>query len=211
MIGAGEDDIQTARLIKYHNRLNHRTQALQSGLREVRSLSSGLGLPSSTEEHASHHYRRALTEGLLQGRSQESIAGACVYAASRRYHQPVTLADIAAASPVDESAISGAYRVLLKELDIGLRPPEPSDFLAKIATSVGVGYRVERRAAGFLERATDEQKHIGQNPVGVAAAALYAGAQALGEPLTQAEIADAAGVSTVTLSRQWQTFRAYLE
>jgi hypothetical protein len=92
-----------------------------------------------------------------------------------------------------------------------LRPPEQSDFLTKVAAAAGVEYRVERRAFDPLKRATEDGKHVGQNPAGVAAAALYAGAQALGEPLTQATVVEAAGVSTVTLSRHWQAFRPYLE
>lgn len=210
-IGAGGDYEQTARLNKYNNRLDYRTRALKDGLREVRSLCSGLELPSTTEEHAAHLYRRALSANLVQGRSQECIAGACVYVSTRQYHQPVMLSDVASASPVAESSISGAYRVVLQELGIGVQPPEPIDFLAKIAAKANLDYRVERRAGELLRQAVEEGRHVGQNPSGVAAAALYAGARPFDEDVTQADVAEAAGVSTVTLSRQWQTFAEYLE
>jgi transcription initiation factor TFIIB len=211
VIGRGNDDPDAARLAKYNNRLDHRTRALKEGLNEVRSLCSALELPETTETHAAHLYRRAHSARILQGRSQESISAACVYTAARNYHQPVTLTDVADASPVEEATISGAYRVLLRELDIGLRPPEPTDFLAKIAATADLPYRVQRRARKLLEQVMADQRHVGQSPTGVAAAALYAAARALDVSVTQAALADAAGVGTVTVSRQWQSFTDYLD
>jgi transcription initiation factor TFIIB len=210
-IGRGSDTSKSARLNRYNNRLDSRTRALKEGLNEVRSLCSALELPETTEEHASHLYRRALSAQIIQGRSQDSIAAACVYTAARKYHQPVTLTDVASVSPVEESTISGAYRVLLRELGIGLQPPEPMDFLAKFAAESGLPYRVERRAKELLEAAMADQQHIGQSPTGVAATVLYAAAQSLGVEITQATLAEVAGVGTVTVSRQWQRFAEYVE
>jgi transcription initiation factor TFIIB len=211
VIGRGDNEPKTARLVKYNNRLDHRTRALKEGLNEARSLCTALELPETTEDHAAYLYRRALAAQIIQGRSQESIAAACVYTAARKYHQPVTLSDVAAASPVGESTISGAYRVVLRELDIGLQPPEPTDFLAKVAATAGLQYRVQRRARELLEAAMADQRHVGQSPTGVAAASLYAAAQSLDVEVTQSALAEAAGVGTVTVSRQRQSFADYLE
>lgn len=210
-IGSGENPRKANRLNKYNNRLEYRTRALKEGLGEVRSLCAALELPETTESYAAYLYRQALEDSLLQGRSQEGVAGACVYAASRRYHQPVTMSDVADVSPVEQSTVSGAYRTVLKELGLGIRPPEPGDFLPRVAATAGVPYRVERRAGELLERAISDQRHVGQSPAGVAAAALYAACRELGEDVTQAALAEAAGVSNVTLSRQWQSFADYIE
>lgn len=211
VIGRGGDGRKAARLIKYNNRLDHQTRALKEGLNEVRSLCSALELPETTKDHAAHLYRRSLSAQIIRGRSQESISAACVYTAARKYHQPVTLNDVADASPVEESTISGAYRVLLRELGIGLQPPEPTDFLAKVAATAGIPYRVQRRAKELLETAMADQRHVGQSPSGVAAASLYAAATSLDVNVTQVALAEAAGVGMVTISRQWQSFADYLE
>lgn len=203
----GNSNDRTGVLEHHNNRLEYSTRALKTGLREVRALCTGCELSEPTEEHAAYLYRRASQEGLLKGRSQESIAGACVYTATRRYSQPVTLSDVATASPVTEQRISSDYRTLLKELGIGLRPPEPQEFLPKIATATGVPFRIQRRSRELLEKATGDGTHIGQSPSGVAAAAVYAAAEEYNEPLTQEVVAEAAGVSTVTISRQYQCFK----
>lgn len=204
----GNSTDRTWVLEHHNNRLEYSTRALKAGLREVRDLCTACELSKPTEEHAAYLYRRASQADLLKGRSRESIAGACVYTAARRYGQPVTIADVAAASPVSEQRISSDYRTLLQELGIGLRPPEPREFLPKIATDVGVPFRVQRRGRELLEEATQAGKHIGQSPSGIAAAAVYAAAEENNEPLTQEAVAEAAGVSTVTISRQYQCFQA---
>jgi transcription initiation factor TFIIB len=107
-------------------------------------------------------------------------------------------------SPVSEKRVSSDYRTLLQELSLGLRPPEPAEFIAKIATAADVSFRVQRRARLLIENVTDDGTHIGQSPSGIAAASLYAAAQMCDKSLTQADLAESAGVSTVTISRQYQ-------
>jgi transcription initiation factor TFIIB len=198
-------------LVRYNNRLEYSTRALKAGLREVRSLCAACELSTPTEERAAYLYREASRADLLQGRSRESIAATCVYTAARRYGQPVTLGDIAAASPVAEERISSDYRTLLRELDLGLQPPEPQEFLAKVATEAGVPYRVQRRARAVLEEIAEVGGHVGQSPSGVAAAAVYLAAQECDYSVTQATVAEAAGVSTVTVSRQTGTLCEFVE
>jgi len=207
VVGASYGDHDGQILARHNRRLTYSTRSLKDGLREVRDLCTACELSDPTEERASYLYRQAAGDNLLQGRSREGIAGACVYTAARRYGQPVTLTDVAAASPVSETRISSDYRTLLQELGLGLRPPEPAEFIPKIATSADVSFRVQRRARLLLEDVTDNGTHIGQSPSGIVAASLYAAAQMCGTSLTQAEVAEAAGVSTVTISRQYQRIR----
>jgi transcription initiation factor TFIIB len=119
----------------------------------------------------------------------------------------LTLDDMARLSPIEKERISKDFRTVLRALDIGLRPPEPNQFVARIGANTEVSFRVQRRAMTLLEEAEEAGHLIGQNPSGVAAAAIYAAAQEFEESLTQRDVADAAEVSTVTISRQFQKFR----
>jgi transcription initiation factor TFIIB len=207
----GDEGDRSARILAHHNnRLDYSTRALKDGLREVRGLCAAAGLSKPTEARAAYLYRRATRMGLLQGRSREGIAAACVYIAARRYNQPVTLSDIASVSPISKERISSAYRTVLQEFDLGLQPPEPEEFLPKVATAAGVSFRTQQRAREILETVAETGSHIGQSPSGVAAAALYAAAAEGGEDITQETVAEAAGVSTVTVSRQYQTLKEVL-
>jgi transcription initiation factor TFIIB len=198
---------ETKKLTRFNNRLTYSEKSLTRGLREVRSLAAALNLPRSTAERAAYMYRKADRENLLQGRSMDAIAAACVYIAARRNGPPLTFSWVADASPVTESDISTAYRTVLSKLNLTMCPPDPQEFLPRVASAVGVSYRVQRKAHLLLEEVISAGIHVGQSPPGVAGAVLYGAAKTMGEEVTQESVATKAGVSAVTLSRQWQNIK----
>jgi transcription initiation factor TFIIB len=117
----------------------------------------------------------------------------------------VTFTWLAEVSPVSESDISNAYRKLVSEFELGMNVPVPENFVDRIGSEVSLSLHK------ILQAVTDAGEHIGQSPPGMAAAALYGAAMEAKIEITQAEVAEAAGVSVVTLSRQWQTIKSVLE
>ena len=88
-----------------------------------------------------------------------------------------------------------------------MRVPVPAEFVDRIGSDAGLPITVRNRARDLLAAVRDAGDHIGQSPPGLAAAALYGAATEVEFDITQADLADAAGVSVVTLSRQWQTVK----
>lgn len=198
-------------IVEQNQRLEYFTQALQRGLREVRRLCSGLQLGRSTLERAAYLYRSATEADLLQGRSREAIAGGCVYAATREHSDPVTMADIAQLSSIEKGRIWNGYRTLLSELDLTLQLPDPRVFLPRIRSAADLPFHIQSEARTILTRVINANDHTGQKPTGVAAAALYAAARAEDIDCTQAALAEAADVSTVTTSRQYQSIKPHTD
>lgn len=195
---------------KYNDRLNHKQRTLRHGLGEVRSLATALEASGTVSDRASYLFRRATTEGLLVGHSIEAIAAACLHAAARDTGTPFALPHIAEKSAVDKSAINSAFHKVVRELELPIAPPEPSEFVPRIATDVAASIGIRERALEIIDQLVDDEKHIGQSPAGVAAAALYGAFREKDGEITQAELADAAYVSVVTLSRQWQSVEEYV-
>ena len=203
----GWDASTGGRFRRYNDRLTNQERSLVSGLREVRSVSAGVELPDSTRERAAYWYRKTAQERLLKGRSIEAFAAACVFIAARERQYPVTVDGLAEFSPVTSSKTRHHVRVLQSELDAPVAPAHPRDFLPLIVSRLGVGPAIERRAARYLEEVTADELHVGKHPAAVAATAIYAATTEAGTELTQEDIADAANVSTVTISRQYQAIR----
>lgn len=199
------------RWAQYNQRLSYRNKRLLDSLKEIRALTTALELTDRTCDEAALLFRRAAEEGLLQGRSVEAVTAASVYIAARRTEEPVTFQWIADISPVDKSDITGSYRKLLSEFGLEMRVPVPVEFVDRIGSEVTLSLSVRNRAREMLNEVRAEDKHVGQSPPGMAAAALYGAATEANNNITQEEIADAAGVSVVTLSRQWQTIKTVLE
>jgi len=202
-IARGPDD-NSDRFVKYNQRLRGDERSLVDGLRELRQLGATLELPGSTRERAAYWYRKAHEAQLLKGRSIGAFAAACVFAAARESHQPVTIDCIAKASPVEATKIRHHVQLLQCKLSVTLPPASPGEFLPAVVSTLSLDMAIERRAARYLERVTDEQLHVGKHPAAIAATAVYAAATEMDVDLTQETVASAADVSAVTISRRYQ-------
>ncbi|SFR46777.1 transcription initiation factor IIB [Halogeometricum limi] len=177
---------------------------LKQALGEIDRMASALGLPDNVRETASVIYRRALEDDLLPGRSIEGIATASLHAAARMAQVPRSLDEVARVSRVSEDEFQRAYRYIVRELSLEIKPADPIEYLPRFASEIDVPKETERTARELLENAKQNNVHSGKSPVGLAAAALYAAAQLTNESVTQHEISEVTDISEVTIRNRYQ-------
>jgi len=183
---------------------------LAQAMTELDRLSSKVTAPSAVKEKAAVIYRKALDEGLVRGRSIAAIAAASLYAACRITGTPRSLREIAEASLVDKKDIARCYRLLLRELDLHIPLADPLIYVTKIARKADISGQIQAEAVKILKEAKRKHVSAGKDPMGLAAAALYIACKRLGEKKTQKEIADAAGVTEVTVRNRFKTLKRQL-
>ena len=176
---------------------------LKQALGEIDRMASALGLPEDVRETASVIYRRALDEDLLPGRSIEGVATASLYAAARQTGTPRSIDEVANVSRIDEMEFKRTYRYIVRELSLEIQPADPEDYVARFASELGISDESERRARELLRTAKRKGLHSGKSPVGLAAAAVYAGPLLTNEKVTQAEVSEVAQVSEVTIRNRY--------
>jgi transcription initiation factor TFIIB len=177
---------------------------LSFALSELQRLISFLGLPKSVHEEVAKKYEQAVDRGLVRGRSMESVIASLLYAVTREMGTPRTLEEIAEASGVERREIGRTYRYIARELKIRILPAPPEDYVPRFASMLGLSDKVQARAIQFLKAAKRNEVTAGKGPTGVAAAALYIAAVLEGEKRTQREIADAIGVTEVTIRNRFK-------
>jgi len=202
---------QTPLWARYNDRLDHETQTLRHGLRELRALTTALEATEALTEQSAYLFRRVAKDGHLVGHSLEAMAAACVHVTARESHVPFPLEQLAEASPVALEDIKSAVSKLVQEYDLRILPPLPTAFIGRFASEVGLSQEVRNHAERIAEVLVEDEAHVGQSPTGLAAAALYGAAKAHGAGITQEDLADVAYISVVTLSRQWQTVQKYVD
>ena len=193
---------QLHRLRREHKRAKWRSKAernLGHGLGEVRRVTSALDLPENVRDRACVIFRRAHSAGLLVGRSVDGIAAASVYAGARCLQHPVTLDTVGCVARVTQDRVASSYRTLNAELELPTKPMGPTAYVPKLASELDASAQVRRRAERLADAAEAAGITIGSNPVGFAGACLYLTACEESQALTQAEVANAADVSTTTL------------
>ena len=177
---------------------------LKQALGEIDRMASALGLPETVRETASVIYRRALEEGLLPGRSIEGVATATLYGAARQADNPRSLDEIKTVSRVDKTEVARTYRYVMRELNLEIRPADPERYVPRFVSDLGVSDEVERRARELLQAGKQQGVHSGKSPVGLAAAAIYAGALLVNAAVTQSAVSDVASISEVTIRNRYQ-------
>ncbi|MFC6720258.1 transcription initiation factor IIB family protein [Natrialbaceae archaeon GCM10025896] len=208
-IGTG-GDADAGRWARLNKRLRHDREALRHGLKELRAVAAAIECSDDLTEQAAHLYRQSADEGLLVGQSIEAMAAACMHATARNSGRPFPIKEVAAASPVGADEIRASFSKLVREFDVELAPPLPTDYLPRFASEAGLPHAVRRHAHEIGQRVIESEDHVGQSPTGMAAALLYGAAHCNEESITQEELASIAFVSPVTLSRQWQTVQNHI-
>lgn len=184
---------------------------LAQAMAELDRLCDKLHIPANIKERAAVIYRKALDSGLVRGRSISAIAAASLYAACRITQTPRTLREIARQSPIEKKDIARCYRLMLKDLNLQMPKPDAQLRVPKIAAKIGVGERTQQAAVEILRRAEKIRTTAGKDPMGLAAAALYIACIMNNEKRTQKIIADAAGVTEVTIRNRYKGLKDALD
>jgi transcription initiation factor TFIIB len=172
---------------------------LMRAMNELQRLSDKLHIPFSVREMTAVLYRKALSSDLVRGRSIAAIVAAALYAACRFTKTPKTLKEVVGASHRGRNEVAAAYRLLIRTLQMKMPIHDSLDYVSKIACEAGICGETQGLAVKILREAKRKRITIGKDPMGVAAAVLYIACKLMGENVTQKEIADASGVTEVTI------------
>ncbi|QSX00908.1 transcription initiation factor IIB [Haloterrigena alkaliphila] len=195
---------QIARLRREHNRSRISSKAERNqvyGFAEIRRVNALLSLPESVREQACALFESAQSEDLLQGRSLEGFAAAAIYATCRTRSIARTIDEITSVARADDDELTAAYDAINRELGLPTGPIDPTQYLPRYASKLGLETAVEKRAREYVATLLEAGLIGGRNPSGVAAACLYAAAGEREEwpTITQADAAEVADVAPVTI------------
>jgi transcription initiation factor TFIIB len=205
---------QMYRLIKWHKRSsvsNSMERNLSIALTELRRIGSYLNISDSLIETAALLYRKTVEKGLIRGRLIEAVVAAVLYSVCRTYNVPRTLNEMAEASGLTKKEIGRTYRFIVKELDIAVPLTDPSYYIARFVSVLGLSGKVEERGKEIVKKAIKSGLISGRGPTGVAAAAVYIAALLEGERRTQKEVANVAGVTEVTIRNRYRELKSKLK
>jgi len=177
---------------------------------ELDRLKDKLVVGDAVIEKAAYIYRKALEKGLVRGRSISALIASALYAACRDTETPRTLKDIANSSNIKRKDIARCYRLLLRELGLKMPVVDPIKCVARIASKAGLSEKTKREATKILKTAEEIKISAGKDPMGLAAAALYVACVTNGENKTQRDVAEAAGVTEVTIRNRYKGLKIAL-
>ena len=177
---------------------------LRQALAELTRLKDKIALSTNVLEKAAYLYRKALEKKLIRGRSISAMIAASLYAACRETETPRTLKDVADAANVRRKDIARCYRLLHYELELKMPVVNSIQCIARISSKLDLSEKTKRYAINVLQEAQDNKESSGKDPMGLAATALYVSCIKNGDSITQRDLADAAGVTEVTIRNRFK-------
>jgi transcription initiation factor TFIIB len=190
------------RLRTWDNRILHNSSADKNLFRafsQLHSLKDKLGLSDTIIEKTAYIYRKAEERELVRGRSISAMVTAAIYIACRELGTPRTLKEIAAVSNTKRKNLTQCCRLLISEFDIKVPMADPMKCIVKIANKANLSEKTTRQAMNMMTRIIQRGISAGKNPMSVAATVLYISSFKAGENITQLHIANAAGITEVTI------------
>ena len=188
-----------------------RHRGLIRPFQELSGLKEKLGLSDAITEKTAYVFRKAHEKSLLRGRSSSSMLAAAIYASCRELGASRTLRDIATGTDVKRKDISRSYRILVTELDIKVPLMDPMKCIVKIGNKAAISEKTKRTAMKTMTELIEAEMSAGKLPMGLAATVLYISCLKNGENKTQKEIADAAGVTEVTIRNRFKDLKHRFE
>jgi len=180
---------------------------LKQALTELNRLKDKLAVSSNVLEKAAYLYRKALAKKLVRGRSISAMIAASLYAACRDAETPRTLNDVADAANVKRKDISKCYRLLHQELELKMPVVDSIQLISRISSKLAIPEKTKRYAVKVLQDVQKRKESSGKDPMGLAASALYLACVKNGVTITQRDLAEASGVTEVTIRNRYKNLR----
>ena len=181
---------------------------LRQALSDLNKLKDKVSVPANVLEKAAYIYRKALEKKLVRGRSISAMIAASLYAACRDTATPRTLKDIADSANVKRKDIARCYRLLHHELELKMPVVDSIQCIARISSKLEMSEKTKRYAVKVLKDAQERKESAGKDPMGLAATALYLACVKNGVSITQRDLAEAAGVTEVTIRNRYKGLKA---
>lgn len=184
---------------------------LRNAFNHLEKLKDRLMISDVAVEKTAYLYRKAQERGLVRGRTISSVLAAAAYVACREMGISKTLKDIALAADIRRKDLSRTYRLLVIELDLKVPMVDTVKCIAKVANKAGLKEKTKREAIDTMYEISKRGITAGKDPMGLAASVLYLSSFIVGEHVTQSQLADAAGVTEVTLRNRFKDLKTRLE
>ncbi len=187
-------------------RVSPKDRRLVNMLSELNNATGRLGLPARVRETAAAILRKLYEKHTIRRPQLPSYLAAAIYIACKISNvTSKTKEEIMSILDVNSKEFWNAYRKIRDEvLKRPLRPSKPMDYVARITSKLGLPDHITTLAYKLSVLMTRHGLTDGKGPIGVAAATVYVAAVVLDEKKTQREVADAAGVTEVTVRNRYK-------
>jgi transcription initiation factor TFIIB len=188
-------------LIKWHEK-----NLILAG-NEIKRITASLRLPSYIKDMAMTLYKRYLKNNILSGRTINGMVAACIFYVCRVNQISRSLKEISNKADLkheNSKKVYHCYKSLIKQLDLKAPPPDPTSFVPRFISDLGLDIKVESPTIKVIRAFTSRSCSTGRDPRVIASSALYLVCKMINITISQKEIAKVAGITNITLCKRYK-------
>ncbi|MBN2013978.1 MAG: transcription initiation factor IIB [Candidatus Altiarchaeota archaeon] len=183
---------------------------LSVALPELDRMCSYLNIAMNMKEECARLYRKCAAEGLVKGRSIESMVAAVIYIITRQHHVPVTLEELEEVSGRAKKDIGKSYRKIAQGFDLKIPTAGAIEYVPRLAIKLNASGMTLARATDIVKEATDLSIISGKVPISVAAAAVYLAGHTVGDKNIPQKIKGFPGTTKSTIKERYDELKKYI-
>ncbi len=196
---------QFGRLQKIYGNLSREERRINNALYYLKLFSNTLQIIKPIKEEAKKLLLKALKIN-VRGKGFKLFALATIYLACKIKKKPMKIKKILELVPIEKGKISRCSSFLIRELNLKISPSNPEDYIESISGKLGILRETQIKALEILSNANNQ---VGKDPSGLAGGALYFAGTLNNDRKTQKQIAEAAGVSEVTVRNRYKELKNF--
>ncbi|MHA1777423.1 MAG: hypothetical protein DRO88_04945 [Promethearchaeia archaeon] len=182
---------------------------------KLNALALKLSIPNQIVETAWKIYTEVARQKLTMGRSIDGFVTAALYAAIRIHEFPRLLEEIVEVAMIPLRSVHRSLGLIVRKvfpvLKMKYKPVTTRSLVFRFGNELKLSMATQTRAAELLQQSRKAGlRSMGKDPKGLAAAALYMASKAANEKRTQADIANVARITEVTLRTRVKQIKSYL-
>lgn len=158
---------------------------------------------AEVRQKAAKTFCDAMRTETTDGREAACVIAACLRVASLRVNEPIPVGRLTEFNTVDQKKFRRSRVALQENLELQLQSPDPEDYLSFVRSALDLEKPEIGTVNSLLEGVAGQQSFVGKDPAGIVAAGVYL----IHDEVTQAEVANAVGVSTETVRQRVKQLR----
>jgi len=180
-------------------------KSLLSAWKEIGAMCDQISLPKSIADIAKQLYKRADSDKILRGKSQDAAVACCIFIACRQARVPRTFKEICQLTNVPKKTIGQCYKILENHLGLNTNNPDAKPvenaeaIVARYTNHLDLPVFVSNAAERLVVACKEHGVADGRSPISIAGAAIYFASHLYAHPKPAKEIAVVAGVSESTI------------
>ncbi len=201
-----QTEIKRMRWQQLRMRVKSNERGLVEGIQKINTYVAMKGLSHDVSIGAVTIYRRAHRK-YIRGRSIETVALVCIYAACRENGVPRSLDEIADGTDISRREIGRTYTAIKRALKLKILPVTAESYIARFCSDLKLSATTQAETRDVLKQYSDKGGLIYGNPIGLLSGALYISGMVCNEPRTQRVIAEKLCLTEVTVRNNYCVIR----